>query len=181
MSFDLDFSIEVLSRTPAALEALLGGLSDRWLDADEGPETFSSRDVVGHLIFGEETDWVPRIRLILSTGEEVPFEPFDRFGFRKEIEGRSMADLLAELARLRDENLLYLRSLALTPKDLARKGRHPALGPVTLDQLIASWVVHDLGHIRQIVRVVAHQYEEAVGPWKEYLSILDRPRAPESR
>lgn len=172
MSFDLPRTLEVLSRTPGVVESLLDGLSDSWLDASEGPDTFSPRDVVGHLIHGEETDWVPRIRLILERGEEEPFTPFDRFGFRETIQGRSIEDLLRELQNLRRDNLDYVRGLPLTAADFGRKGRHPALGTVTLGQLFATWMVHDLGHIRQIVRVLARQYDEAVGPWKEYLSIL---------
>ncbi len=173
MSFDLEHSLEVLSRTPSVLESLLDGLSDRWLDANEGPDTFTPRDVVGHLIHGEETDWVPRIRLILERGEKEPFIPFDRFGFREKIKGRDIDDLLDELKDLRSKNLDYVRRLELSPSDFDRKGQHPGLGTVTLGQLIASWVVHDLGHVRQVVRVLARQYGEAVGPWKEYLPILD--------
>ena len=172
MSFDLPRALEVLSRTPSVLESLLDGLSDEWLDASEGPDTFTPRDVVGHLIHGEETDWVPRIRLILEKGESEPFVPFDRFGFREKIQGRAIDDLLRELRNLRSENLDYVRSLGLVSSDFDRKGRHPALGTVTLGQLLASWVVHDLGHVRQVVRVLARQYDQAVGPWKEYLSIL---------
>jgi len=174
MSFDLPRTLEVLSRTPGVLESLLDGLSDAWLTANEGPDTFSPRDVVGHLIHGEETDWVPRIRLILERGEEQPFTPFDRFGFREAIRGRSIDDLLGELRSLRGENLDYVRGLSLTAADFDRRGRHAALGAVTLGQLFAAWMVHDLGHIRQIVRVLARQYDEAVGPWKEYLSILEQ-------
>jgi hypothetical protein len=174
MSFDLPRTLEVLSRTPGVVESLLDGLSEDWLDASEGPDTFTPRDVVGHLIHGEETDWVPRIRLILERGEEEPFTPFDRFGFREAIQGRSIDDLLAELRNLRADNLDYVRGLSLTAADLERKGRHPALGAVTLGQLFAAWMVHDLGHIRQIVRVLARQYDVAVGPWKEYLSILEK-------
>jgi hypothetical protein len=174
MSFDLPRTLEVLSRTPGVVESLLDGLSEEWLDATEGPDTFSPRDVVGHLIHGEQTDWVPRIRLILERGEDEPFTPFDRFGFRESIRGRSIDDLLLELRNLRADNLDYVRGLSLTAADLGRKGRHPALGAVTLGQLFAAWMVHDLGHIRQIVRVLARQYDEAVGPWKEYLSILEK-------
>jgi hypothetical protein len=174
MSFDLPRTLEVLSRTPGVVESLLDGLSEEWLDASEGPDTFTPRDVVGHLIHGEETDWVPRIRLILERGEGEPFTPFDRFGFRESIRGRSIDDLLLELRNLRADNLDYVRGLSLTAADLDRKGRHPALGAVTLGQLFAAWMVHDLGHIRQIVRVLARQYDQAVGPWKEYLSILDK-------
>jgi hypothetical protein len=172
MNFDLPRTLEVLSRTPGVLESLLDGLSEAWLDASEGPETFSPRDVVGHLIHGEETDWVPRIRLILERGDEEPFVPFDRFGFRETIRGRSIDDLLRELRNLRSDNLDYVRGLSLAATDFDLKGRHPSLGAVTLGQLFAAWMVHDLGHVRQIVRVVAHQYDEAVGPWKQYLSIL---------
>jgi hypothetical protein len=172
MSFDLPRALEVLSRTPSVLESLLEGLSNPWLDASEGPDTFTPRDVVGHLIHGEETDWVPRIRLILERGDSEPFVPFDRFGFRETIKDRPIDDLLRELRNLRSENLDYVRGLGLSASDFDRKGQHPALGTVTLGQLIASWVVHDLGHVRQVVRVLAHQYDEAVGPWKEYLTIL---------
>jgi hypothetical protein len=174
MSFDLLRTLEILSRTPGVVESLLDGLSEDWLDASEGPETFTPRDVVGHLIHGEQTDWVPRIRLILEHGEERPFTPFDRFGFREAIRGRSIDDLLGELRNLRAENLDYVRGLSLTAADLDRKGRHPTLGAVTLGQLFAAWMVHDLGHVRQIVRVLAREYDQAVGPWKEYLSILDK-------
>ncbi len=174
MSFDFPRTLEVLSRTPGVIESLLDGLSDGWLDANEGPDTFSPRDVVGHLIHGEETDWVPRIRLILERGEDQAFTPFDRFGFREAIEGRGIDDLLGQLRNLRNDNLDYVRGLSLTAADFARKGRHPALGAVTLGQLFAAWMVHDLGHIRQVVRVLAYQYDEAVGPWKEYLSILEK-------
>jgi hypothetical protein len=173
MNFNLSQALDVLERTPRAVASLLDGIGDPWLDASEGADTFTPRDVVGHLIHGEETDWVPRIRLILAKGEQEPFVPFDRFGFRDRIAGRPMIDLLTEFGLLRSENLDYVRGLALTPEDLARKGRHPALGSVTLAQLFAAWTVHDLGHIRQIVRVLAHQYDEAVGPWKAYLSILE--------
>ena len=174
MSFDLPRTLEILSRTPGVVESLLDGLSEDWLDASEGPDTFTPRDVVGHLIHGEQTDWVPRIRLILEHGEEQPFTPFDRFGFREAILGRSIDDLLGELRNLRADNLDYVHGLSLTAADLDRKGRHPTLGAVTLGQLFAAWMVHDLGHIRQIVRVLAREYDQAVGPWKEYLSILDK-------
>jgi hypothetical protein len=177
MKLDLERALEVLERTPSIVEAALSGLSEEWLSAHEGPDTFSPREVLGHLIHGEETDWVPRLELILETGEEVPFTPFDRFGFRGKIEGRSIQDLIDEFTRLRRENLDFVRSLELEEKDFERRGTHPALGAVTLGQLLAAWVVHDLGHVRQIVRVLAHQYDEAVGPWKEYLTILSPPPA----
>ena len=168
-------AIAVLERTPSALQALLGGLSEGWIAADEGPDTFSARDVVGHLIHGEETDWVPRLRIILAHGEAVPFTPFDRFAFRTTCAGRSMADLLDRFARLREANLQEVRGLDLDAAMLGRTGTHPALGRVTLAQLLAAWVVHDLGHLKQVARVMARQYRDAVGPWRAYLTVLDRP------
>jgi DinB superfamily len=171
----LEDAIPVLERTPAALEAMLGGLPEAWLLADEGPDTFSPRDVVGHLIHGEETDWLPRVRIILEHGESVPFTPFDRFAFRTRSAGRSTTVLLETFAELRRANLDQLRALALDVPALARTGTHPALGRVTLGQLLAAWVVHDLGHLKQVARAMARQYREAVGPWREYLTVLDRP------
>lgn len=162
----------VLERTPPALLALLDGLAEAWTEAREGPESFSPRDVVGHLILGEETDWVPRIRLILEKGDREAFVPFDRFGFRGRIEGRSMADLVGEFAAKRRANLDFLRGLGLDEDALARSGRHPALGPVTLRQLLATWTVHDLNHLGQIARVMARRHTDAVGPWRAYLGIL---------
>jgi hypothetical protein len=162
----------VLARTPAALRALLEDLPEAWVEADEGDGTFSPRDVVGHLIHGEKTDWVPRIRLILEAGESRPFVPFDRFGFREAIRGVPTTSLLAELASLRTANLAFLAGLALTPGQLALKGRHPELGTVTLGQLLATWAVHDLNHLGQVVRVMSRRYADAVGPWKAYLGIL---------
>lgn len=168
-------AVAVLQRTPAALAAMLQGLPDAWLEASEGPETFSPRDVVGHLIQGEETDWMPRLRIILDHGESVPFTPFDRFAFRTASVGRTTSALLERFARLREANLGALSALTLDGATLARTGTHPALGRVTLRQLLAAWVVHDLGHLKQVVRAMARQYREAVGPWREYLTILDRP------
>src|SRR5438105_1634175 len=168
-------AIAVLERTPAVLQALLGGLSEGWIAADEGPDTFSARDVVGHLIHGEETDWVPRLRIILAHGEAVPFTPFDRFAFRATCAGRPMPDLLDRFARLRGANLEEVRRLDLGTGTLGRTGTHPALGRVTLAQLLAAWVVHDLGHLKQVARVMARQYRDAVGPWRAYLTVLDRP------
>jgi hypothetical protein len=164
----------VLSRTPAALRALLEGLPEAWVEADEGEGTFSPRDVVGHLIHGEKTDWVPRLRIILEAGEGRPFVPFDRFGFRDAIRGVPTTALLAELESLRTANLAFLAGLSLTPGQLALKGRHPELGTVTLGQLLATWAVHDLNHVSQVVRVMSRRYAEAVGPWKAYLGILNR-------
>ena len=164
----------VLSRTPPTLRALLDGLPDAWLEAREGEGTFSPRDVLGHLIHGEKTDWVPRIRLILEAGESRPFVPFDRFAFREAIRGVPTDALLMELASLRAANLAFVEALALAPAQLALPGRHPELGPVTLGQLLATWAVHDLNHVGQVVRVMSKRYAEAVGPWKAYLGILNR-------
>jgi hypothetical protein len=168
-------AVAVLERTPTALRGMLDGLPDSWLLANEGPDTFSPRDVMGHLIHGEETDWVPRLRIILEHGEAVPFTPFDRFAFRTRSAGQSTAALLERFATLRAANLREVRAVNLDSGTLARTGMHPALGRVTLGQLLASWVVHDLGHLKQVARVMARQYREAVGPWREYLTILDRP------
>ncbi len=164
----------ILSRTPGTLRALLGDLQPSWIETNEGEGTFSPRDVVGHLIHGEKTDWVPRIRLILDSGEARPFVPFDRFGFRDAIAGRAIGALLAEFDALRSTNLRTLRELAVTPAQLALTGRHPELGAVTLGQLLATWAVHDLNHIGQIVRVMSKRYSTAVGPWKAYLGILTK-------
>ena len=164
----------ILSRTPGALRALLEGLPEAWLAASEGPGTFTPRDVVGHLIHGEKTDWVPRLLLILQSGDERPFEPFDRAGFQDAIVGRPVESLLDEFEGLRRENLAVLEGRRLTRDHLSLRGRHPALGPVTLGQLLATWAVHDLNHIGQIVRVMSGRYEAEVGPWKAYLGILNR-------
>lgn len=176
ISADLDLTeiIAVLSRTPGVLRAWLGGLPDAWLDANEGPETFSARDVIGHLIEGERTDWVPRIRMILEDGEARIFEPFDRFAFRDTIGGRSVESLCEEFDQRRRDNLTWLRGLSLTPDDMSRRGRHPAFGAVTLGELLATWTVHDLNHIGQIARVMSKHYSTEVGPWREYLGILNR-------
>lgn len=175
MDLDPEDAIAVLERTPAALRGMLAGLPETWLLADEGPETFSPRDVVGHLIHGEETDWIPRMRIILDHGESVPFTPFDRFAFRTASVGHTTDALLDRFAELRADNLRGLRALALDEAALARTGMHPGLGRVTLAQLFAAWVVQDLGHIKQVARVMARQYTAEVGPWREYLTILDRP------
>jgi DinB superfamily len=174
MPFRVESAIEVLESTPRTLEAWLSGLSPEWLASNEGPETFSPLDVLGHLIHGEKTDWIPRARIILEHGESKPFEPFDRFAFRSEQAGVGLPTLLETFARLRASNLRELRSLDLGTAQLARRGTHPALGTVTLEQLLSTWVVHDLGHLAQIARVMAKQYREDVGPWREYLPVLDR-------
>lgn len=174
MQFRLDHAAEILRRTPATLDALLRDLPEEWALATEGPDSWSAFDVVGHLIHGEETDWIPRARVILEHGEARPFEPFDRRAMFEKSGGKSLGELLDTFARLRAENLKALGALDLGPETLARRGTHPELGIVTLGQLLSTWVAHDLGHVSQIVRVLAKQYGEAVGPWRAYLSILGR-------
>jgi len=171
MTFDLNRCLEVLERTPRLLELLLLELSPEWTMHNEGPETWSPYDVIGHLIHGERTDWLPRARHILA-GETRPFEPFDREAQFKEGRGQSLRELLATFAELRRENLAALSALNLTDDDMGRKGLHPELGEVTLAQLLATWVVHDLDHVAQVARTMAKLYGEAVGPWSAYLSVL---------
>jgi hypothetical protein len=174
MSFMLTEGIAVLERTPATFRALLSGLPDPWTACNEGADTFSPFDNVGHLIHGERADWIPRARLILAQGTNRRFEPYDRFAQVRESEGRIIAELLEEFAHVREENLVTLRSWNLTDQDLALEGEHPEFGLVTLRQLLATWVAHDLGHVAQTARVMAKRYREAVGPWRAYLPILDR-------
>jgi hypothetical protein len=174
MSFQVTEAIAVLERTPATFRALLGGLPDAWTSSNEGPDTFSPFDNVGHLIHGERTDWIPRARIILAQGTNRRFEPYDRFAQVRESEGKSLAELLDEFARLREENVATLRGWKISEKELALEGEHPELGPVTLRQLLATWVAHDLGHVAQTSRVMAKRYRESVGPWRAYLPILDR-------
>ena len=173
MEYRLDQAKEILRRTPATLNALLRDLPNDWVLANEGPETFSPYDVIGHLIEGEENDWIPRARIILEHGEARPFEKFDRFAMYEKSKGKSPAELLARFEEVRGESLRQLDELNLTPELLQKRGSHPALGVVTLSQLLSAWVVHDLGHIRQIVRVMAKQYREEIGPWTAYLSIVN--------
>jgi hypothetical protein len=174
MQFQLDHALEILERTPAALRGLLGGLSEAWTSPNEGPDTFSAFDNVGHLIHGERTDWIPRARIILAQGPNRRFEPYDRFAQKRESQGKTLADLLDEFARLRAENVATLRGWRLSDAELALHGEHPEFGVVTLRQLLATWAAHDLGHVAQIARVLAKQYREAVGPWRAYLPVLDR-------
>lgn len=174
MEFQLDYAKEILRRTPATLYALLHGLSDEWVTSNEGAESWSPFDVMGHLIHGEETDWIPRARMILEHGERRAFEPFDRFAMFEKSRGKSLGELLSTLERLRRESLRELDEMNITPEMLATRGMHPELGVVTLGQLLSTWVVHDLGHIGQIVRVMAKQYSEAVGAWQAYLPVLSR-------
>jgi len=168
---DINEAVAVLKRTPASLKALLEGLPDTWVRATEGGETWSPYDVIGHLIHGEYTDWIPRARQILS-GEARPFDKFDRTAQFVESRGKSLGELLATFAELRRENLDALSGMNLSDEDLVRKGLHPELGEVTLGQLLATWVVHDLDHLGQIARTMAKAYTRAVGPWSAYLSIL---------
>jgi hypothetical protein len=170
--FSLADTIALLARTPAALDALLRGLPNTWVRSNEGKDSWSAFDIVGHLVVGERTDWMPRARIILESGEARPFHPFDRFAQARESQGKSLEQLLDEFARLRKENLIALQALNLQPNDLSRRGTHPALGVVTLSQLLATWAVHDLTHLHQLSRVMAHQYQEAVGPWSIYLGVL---------
>lgn len=172
MDFQLEHARDILRRTPATLTTLLQDMPDEFLFSNEGPETWSPFDVLGHLIHGEETDWIPRARIILEDGEDRPFETFDRFAMFEKSKGKSLDDLLATFARLRAESLRQLDAMNLTPELRKKRGKHPELGVVTLGQLLSTWVVHDLGHVGQIVRVMSKQYGEAVGPWRAYLSIL---------
>ncbi|OYV72253.1 MAG: hypothetical protein B7Z72_05165 [Gemmatimonadetes bacterium 21-71-4] len=172
MEFDLERSVEVLDRTPATLQALLGGIGEPWVRGSEGPETFSPFDVVGHLIDGEETDWIARARMILARGADPSFAPYDRFRHRARNVGRTLDSLLEEFARLRAANLALLRSWQLSAAQLDLTGVHPTLGRVTLRELLAGWVVHDLGHVAQAARVMAKQYRDAVGPWVPFLPVL---------
>jgi hypothetical protein len=178
--FSLERSIEVLSRTPLTLNAMLRDVSDVWARGTEGPDTFSPFDVVGHLIDGEETDWIPRARIILARGTNLRFEPYDRFRHRARNVSRTLASLLTEFAALREANLQILRAWNLSPAELDLPGEHPSLGPVTLRQLLAGMVVHDLGHIAQVARVMAKQYRPEVGPWVPYLPVLTDHEVPRS-
>ncbi len=170
--FSLQDTIALLSHNPAALDSLLRGLPEGWTHRGEGEGTWTAFEVVGHLIHGERTDWMPRARMILEFGDSRPFEPFDRGGHEQEIRGKSLGQLLDEFARARSENLVALRSLDLRREDLDKRGLHPALGVVTLSQLLATWAAHDLTHLHQISRIMAHQYREAVGPWSAYLGVM---------
>ena len=174
MDFDLTAGTAILARTPGTLRAMLSGLPSDWTDATEGPETWSPYDIVGHLIHGERTDWIPRARIILEQGENRRFTPFDRFAQFRESQGKRLADLLDEFDELRRDNLETLAGWRLTDVQLALESEHPELGHVTLRQLLAAWVVHDLGHIAQAARVMAKQYREPIGPWRAYLTIVDR-------
>ncbi len=172
MDQNLSHTTALLSRTPATLNALLRDLPEDWTNRSEGHNTWTAFDIVGHLIHGERTDWMPRARMILEFGDNRAFEPFDRLAQERESKGKTLPQLLDEFAAVRAANLAELRSMNLRAGDLGRRGRHPALGTVTLSQLLATWAAHDLTHLHQLSRVLAYQYREAVGPWAAYLGVL---------
>jgi hypothetical protein len=173
MDFDLVHGIAVLERTPGVLRALLTGLPDEWTRQNEGPETWSPREVVGHLIEGERTDWIPRARIVLAQGPSTKFEAFDRWAHQRARNASApLEELIEVFTRLRAENLTTLRDWRLTPAQLELSGIHPEFGSVTLKQHLSTWVAHDLGHLLQIARTMARQYRDAVGPWRAYLSAL---------
>jgi hypothetical protein len=171
-AFDLKEGLAILTRTPGTLDAMLRGLPDGWIQAHEGGETWSPFDILGHLIHGERTDWVARARIIMEHGESRPFDKFNRFAQFEEFKERELGSLLDEFIVRRRESLRQLGELRIGPADLERRGTHPALGTVTLRQLLATWVAHDLDHVVQIARVIGRQYTDAVGPWRAYLRII---------
>lgn len=172
MEQNLHDTIALLSRTPVTLDALLRELPESWVFGTEGNGTWSPFDIVGHLIHGERADWIPRVKMILQSGDTQTFVPFDRTGHAREVQGKSLAQLLDEFARARGKNLEELRALNLREEDMPRRGRHPSLGVVTMSQLLATWAAHDMTHLHQISRAMAHQYHAAVGPWSAYLGVL---------
>lgn len=172
MNFDINKSLEILTRTPTVLENLLTGLSEDWISNNEGEDTWSPYDVIGHLIHGEQTDWIVRAKVILSDSDNKTFVPFDRFAQMHDGQKKTITELLKEFRALREANLEELKAFQLTDKDLHKDGIHPELGEANLKQLLSTWTVHDLGHIAQISRVMAKQYKSEVGPWKKYLGIL---------
>ena len=172
MEHSLQHTVSLLTRTPAALNALLRDLPDEWTLRNEGENTWTVFDVIGHLIHGERTDWMQRAKRILEFGETRAFDRFDRLAQMRESQGKSLGQLLDEFAQVREENLRELRAMNLQPNDFDRRGLHQALGPVTLSQLLATWAAHDMTHLHQISRIMAHQYREAVGPWIAFLGVL---------
>ncbi|HEV7782421.1 MAG TPA: DinB family protein [Chitinophagaceae bacterium] len=172
MNFSVEKSIALLERTPATVKALLQGIPEDWIHCNEGENTWNPYDIIGHYIHGEKTDWVPRMELILSGNPDKHFVPFDRFAQYNDSKGKTLTELLVEFGRLREKNIDIVRSKNLSENDLVKKGIHPKFGEVTLAQLLSTWVVHDLNHIAQISRVMAKHYAEDVGPWTEYLRIL---------
>jgi hypothetical protein len=174
MKFNIQQAMPILERTPGIVSMLLKGLDLQWTNSNEGEGTWSPFDIVGHYIHGEKTDWIPRLNIIIGEQNDKRFEPFDRFAQFENSKGKSLDELLEEFANLRKQNLEKLRSVTLDKSTLAKKGIHPAFGEVTLEQLLSSWVVHDLGHINQITRVMAKQYKQAVGPWVAYMGVLNK-------
>jgi len=174
MDFSLNKSLELLERAPSVVKSYLSGVSDEWLRTNEGENTWSPYDVLGHLIIGEKTDWMVRVRIIMSAGEDKHFKPFDRFAQLREDQNRPVGDMLVEFSELRSNNLNELKALDISQEDLKLTGIHPEFGEVTLSQLLSTWTVHDLNHLNQISRVMAKQYKEAVGPWINYLGILKK-------
>lgn len=172
MNYSVERAYEILERTPTILKSLLSGLSPDWTMCNEGPDTFSPYDVIGHLIHGEQTDWVVRAKHILAVGTASPFEPWDRFAQFENSRGKTLEQLLSEFDLLRQENINWLKFVSLSEADLEKKGVHPVLGEVTLRNLLSTWVVHDLTHIAQVTRVMAKQYKEEIGPWTEFFRIL---------
>jgi len=172
MEHNLPQTISLLSRTPGAINALLRDLPEAWTHQNEGENTWTVFEVVGHLIDCERTNWIPRAKIILESGESQPFTPFDRGGHIRETQGKSPGQLLDEFSRLRSENLDELRAWNLQPADLAKRGQHPSFGAVSLSELLATWAAHDLTHLHQISRIMAHQYRETVGPWSKFLGVL---------
>ena len=174
MKFDLNRSIEILERSPQVYNSLLSGLSKEWTHCNEGNGTWSAYDIVGHLIHGEITDWIPRLKIILSEDSDKTFEPFDRFAQEKNSKGKTLGELLNTFEELRTKNVAYLRSLKLSDQDLDSKGMHPDLGEVTCKELLATWTIHDLSHIHQLTRVMVRQYGDEVGPWEKYIGIFQK-------
>ncbi len=173
MPFNLENAIAILERTPDTLWALLNDLPDEWIFCTEGDDEWTPFDVIGHLVHGEKTDWIPRVKIILEHSDSVAFKTFDRFAMFEESKGKSLDQLLDEFSKLREQSIDTLQAMNLQPSDFERKGKHPQLGEVNLGQLIATWVTHDLNHIHQIVKTMARQYTNDVGAWREYLNILD--------
>lgn len=172
MKFQLDHTIKILNRTPAVIEDLLYGLPKEWIHNNEGPDTWSPFDIVGHLVHGEKTDWIPRALIILGDRTDKTFVPFDRFAQFEDSKGKTIHDLLDEFRALRDDNIVTLKSWDLKDSDLTKTGQHPALGTVMLKELLSTWAVHDLNHIYQMSRVLANNYKEEVGVWRAYLGVL---------
>ena len=173
MQYDIAKSLEILERTPSVLNILLSGIDDEWIMNNEGPDTFSPYDVVGHLVHGEKTDWPVRIKIVLDYGTSKAFDSFDRFAMYEESKGKTMQQLLNEFEEVRKQNIIWFKSLDLRQPDFDKHGMHPKLGEVTLGNLLATWVVHDLTHIAQITRVMAKQYKTEIGPWVEFFRILN--------